>query len=426
MKLQNLACALALVSGGLFFNHVIGGATPASAAETQQQLLPTREQALVTRQVATLLDRHHYLNMSLDENVSVRVFDMLIDSLDPEHILFLKSDVDQFRQKYAKNLGRHLKTGDLRPAFEIYERYQQRSNQFHQYMLAQLKQPQDLNRSDTIDVDREKAPFFATSAEQQAFWQKQLVSQLINLTISKESEAAKQQALKDNPALARGQDLSASELGPVETLQKRYQRQLERMARVKSDRVLEILLNSAMATYDPHSNYYAPIEAMEMNRQTTLALEGVGVSIRPERGNEDYTRIETIVEGGPASKTGLVRAGDRIIGVAQDGEPMVDVVGWSSSEIVGLIRGKRGTKVTLRLLAPNASAAQARQVTIVRDVIEQEDAALRHRVIEVEREHKTYRVGVLEIPSFYLNYRARRAGDSYRSVSEDTEKALLA
>ena len=431
MKLQNLACALALVTGGLFFNQVMGAAsvtasTPATTNATAVALTPSREQALVSRQVATLLDRHHYLNMPLDEQVSLRMFDMLIDNLDAEHSLFLQSDIDQFKQKYAANLGRYLKTGDLRPFFEIYQRYQQQLTLFNQYMLTQLQQPQNLQRDDSIEIDREKAPFFASEAEQQAFWQKQLVSQLINLTISKESDAAKQQAIKENPALARGQDLSSSELGVVETLQKRYQRQLERMSRTKSDQVLEWVLNSAMATYDPHSNYYAPIEAMEMNRQTTLALEGVGVSIRPERGNEDYTRIESIVEGGPSSKNGQVRVGDRIIGVAQDGEPMVDVVGWSSSEIVGLIRGKRGTKVTLRLLAPNASAAQARNVTIVRDVIEQEDAALQYRITELVRDGKNYRIGVIEIPSFYLNYRARRAGDNYRSVSEDTEKALLA
>ncbi len=120
------------------------------------------------------------------------------------------------------------------------------------------------------------------------------------------------------------------------------------MDRLKSDDVLDKTLNAMMLTYDPHSNYFPPVDAMELNRQTTLQLEGIGVSIRPERGNEDYTKIETIVEGGPASKTGQVKSGDRIIGVAQDGEKMVDVVGWPSNEIVGLIRGKRGTKVTVR------------------------------------------------------------------------------
>lgn len=178
-----------------------------------------------------------------------------------------------------------------------------------------------------------------------------LVSQLINLTISKEEEQAKQKALKENPELANGQDLSGPEdMTPVETLTKRYTRQLERMSRLKSDDVLDKTLNAMMLTYDPHSNYFPPVDAMELNRQTTLQLEGIGVSIRPDRSNEDYTKIETIVEGGPASKSGQVKSGDRIIGVGQDGEKIVDVIGWPSNEVVGLIRGKRGTKVTLRLL----------------------------------------------------------------------------
>ena len=179
-----------------------------------------------------------------------------------------------------------------------------------------------------------------------------------------------------------------------------------------------------MATYDPHSNYYPPIDAMELNRQTTLQLEGIGVSIRPERGNEDYIKIETIVEGGPASKSGQVKSGDRIVGVAQDGDKMVDVVGWSSAEIVGLIRGKRGTKVTIKLLGPGASMSQARTVSLVRDVIQEEDAGVRSRTVDIMRDGKKHTFGVIEIPSFYLNYRARRAGTEYRSVSEDTNNAL--
>src|SRR5690606_16324532 len=181
-----------------------------------------------------------------------------------------------------------------------------------------------------------------------------------------------------------------------------------------------------MLTYDPHSNYFPPVDAMELNRQTTLQLEGIGVSIRPERGNEDYTKIETIVEGGPASKSGQIKSGDRIIGVAQDGDKMVDVVGWASNEVVGLIRGKRGTKVSLRLLGAGASMSQARTVSLVRDVIQEEDAGVRSRTVDIKRDGKNYTFGVIEIPSFYLNYRARRAGTDYRSVSEDTNNALKA
>lgn len=428
MKLQHLACAVALATGGLFFTHVVTEAMAATETQTiLNDILPTQEQALVARQMATLVDRQHYLPMRLNTETSTKIFDMYIDSLDPDHALFLQSEVDQLRQMYARNFGLALKTGNLKPAYDIHALYRKRVKSYYDFMLAELKKPQNLNQpNETINTDREDAPFFNTQAEQQAYWKKVIVSQLINLTITKEEEAAKQQVLKENPELAAGENLVPPEdLTPVETLTKRYTRQLERITRLKSDDVLDRTLNAMLATYDPHSNYYPPIDAMELNRQTTLQLEGIGVTIRPERGNEDYTKIETLVEGGPASKTGQVRSGDRILGVAQEGEAMVDVVGWSSQELVGIIRGKRGTKVTLKLLAAGAPASQARLVTITRDVIQEEDAGLRTRVVEVDYQGKKQKVGVIEIPSFYLNYRARRAGSDYRSVAEDTANALV-
>lgn len=427
MKLQTIACAVAVATGGFFFSHAINEAIAANnTAAVSNTIVPTREQALVSRQLATLVDRQHYLNQRLDSNTSNRIFDFYIDSLDPEHTLFLADEVEQYKKKYGANFGAALKAGDLSGPYQIHAHYRERMQAFYQFMLAELKKPQNLKQPNvTIELDREKAPFFKTQVEQRAHWQKMLVSQLINLTISKEEEQAKQKALKENPELANGQDLSGPEdMTPVETLTKRYTRQLERMSRLKSDDVLDKTLNAMMLTYDPHSNYFPPVDAMELNRQTTLQLEGIGVSIRPDRSNEDYTKIETIVEGGPASKSGQVKSGDRIIGVGQDGEKIVDVIGWPSNEVVGLIRGKRGTKVTLRLLGPGASMSQARTVTLVRDIIQEEDAGVRNRTVQIQRDGKTYTYGVIEIPSFYLNYRARRAGVEYRSVSEDTNNAL--
>ena len=430
MKLQTIACAVAIATGGFFFTHVINDAIAANNTEAvaASSIQPTQEQALVSRQLATLVDRQHYLNQRLDANTSNRILDFYIDSIDPEHTLFLASDIESYKKRFGSTFGANLKAGNLAGPYEIHAQYRDRLKQFYTYMLEELKKPQNLNQPNTyIETDREKAAFFKTTDEQRAHWNKMLVSQLINLTISKEEEKAKQKALKDNPELANGQDLTGPEdLTPAQTLTKRYTRQLERISRLKSDDVLDKTLNAMMLTYDPHSNYFPPVDAMELNRQTTLQLEGIGVSIRPERGNEDYTKIETIVEGGPASKSGQVKSGDRIIAVAQDGDKMVDVIGWPSNEIVGLIRGKRGTKVTLRLLGAGAAMNQARNVTIVRDVIQEEDAGVRSRTVEIERDGKKHKFGVIEIPSFYLNYRARRAGTEYRSVSDDTNKALKA
>ncbi|MEO4208063.1 carboxy terminal-processing peptidase [Acinetobacter pittii] len=429
MKLQTIACAVAIATGGLFFSHTMNEARAATnTAVVSQSIQPTQEQALVARQLATLVDRQHYLNMRLDATTSNRILDMYLDSLDPDHSLFLDSEVQNYKKLYGSNFGASLKAGNLTGPFAIHQQYRERLKQFYEFMLAELKQQQNLKQPNSyIEVDREKAPYFKTTAEQQNHWRKMLVSQLINLTISREEEQAKQKALKENPSLADGQDLTGPEdLTPAQTLTKRYTRQLERISRVKSDDVLDKTLNAMLATYDPHSNYYPPIDAIELNRQTTLQLEGIGVSIRPERGNEDYTKIETIVEGGPASKSGQVKSGDRIIGVAQEGEKMVDVIGWTSSEIVGLIRGKRGTKVTLKLLGAGASMSQARNVTLVRDVIQEEDAGVRSRTVEVTRDGKKHVLGVIEIPSFYFDYRSRRAGQQYRSVSEDTANAFEA
>lgn len=429
MKLQTIACAVAIATGGLFFSHTMNEARAATnTAVVSQSIQPTQEQALVARQLATLVDRQHYLNMRLDATTSNRILDMYLDNLDPDHSLFLDAEVQNYKKLYGSNFGASLKAGNLTGPFAIHQQYRERLKQFYEFMLAELKQQQNLKQPNSyIEVDREKAPYFKTTAEQQNHWRKMLVSQLINLTISREEEQAKQKALKENPSLADGQDLTGPEdLTPAQTLTKRYTRQLERISRVKSDDVLDKTLNAMLATYDPHSNYYPPIDAIELNRQTTLQLEGIGVSIRPERGNEDYTKIETIVEGGPASKSGQVKSGDRIVGVAQEGEKMIDVVGWSSSEIVGLIRGKRGTKVTLKLLGAGASMSQARNVTLVRDVIQEEDAGVRSRTVEVTRDGKKHVLGVIEIPSFYFDYRSRRAGQQYRSVSEDTANAFEA
>lgn len=429
MKLQTIACAVAIATGGLFFSHTMNEARAATnTAVVSQSIQPTQEQALVARQLATLVDRQHYLNMRLDATTSNRILDMYLDNLDPDHSLFLDAEVQNYKKLYGSNFGASLKAGNLTGPFAIHQQYRERLKQFYEFMLAELKQQQNLKQPNSyIEVDREKAPYFKTTAEQQNHWRKMLVSQLINLTISREEEQAKQKALKENPSLADGQDLTGPEdLTPAQTLTKRYTRQLERISRVKSDDVLDKTLNAMLATYDPHSNYYPPIDAIELNRQTTLQLEGIGVSIRPERGNEDYTKIETIVEGGPASKSGQVKSGDRIVGVAQEGEKMIDVVGWTSSEIVGLIRGKRGTKVTLKLLGAGASMSQARNVTLVRDVIQEEDAGVRSRTVEVNRDGKKHVLGVIEIPSFYFDYRSRRAGQQYRSVSEDTANAFEA
>ena len=390
----------------------------------------TPEQQVTTRQVAALLDRSHYLNQPLDSDMGSEILSMYIDSLDPNHTLFLQSDVDEFKKKYADEFAARLKRGDLSAGVAIFERYRQRSNEYFTLSKQLLKTKIDLTSKDSIVLDREKLSHFKTKKEQRDYWTRQLKFQLMSITLGQEDEKAKEKVFLSNPDITRGQDLLRNdERTPSEILLNRLSRQQEQLARLKDDEIMETILNTAMLTYDPHSNYYAPIQANELQIQSSLQLEGIGVSIRPDRKNPDYTRIVTLVDGGPAAKSGQIKPNDLIIGIAKDGENMVDVVGWSTREIVGLIRGKRGTSVTIKVRQPNTPDTSARNVTVVRDIIQQEESGVKQRVVEVQHPNidKTpKRIGVLEIPSFYLNYRARRNGEEYRSVSDDTEKALKA
>ena len=414
------------VSGVIFAQSYISMATAADKVGFE----PNTEQRIATRQVSLLLDRAHYLDQPLNREMGAKILSMYYDSLDPSRTLFLQSDIDEFNKKYADSFAERLKRGDLSAGIEVFERYRTRSNEYYDAAKALLATDINLKTDKSIVLDREEAPRFKTQKEQQEYWKTQITYALIGITLGQEEDKAKDKAFLDNPELSRGHDLvRGDERSPKKILLNRINRQQGQLARIKNDEIMETILNTAMTTYDPHSNYFAPVQANEMQIQSNLQLEGIGISIRPDRKNPDYTRIITLVDGGPAAKTGQVRANDLIIGVAQDGKPMVDVVGWSVREIVSVIRGAKGTSVTIRVKQPNTPDSAARNVTIVRDVIEQEESGVHHRVIEVPYQGGKKRVGVLEIPSFYLNFQARRSGASvndYRSVSLDTEKAIKA
>ncbi len=167
MKLQTIACAVALATGGLFFTHVVNEAIAAeNTVAVSNTIQPTQEQALVSRQLATLVDRQHYLNQRLDANTSNRILDFYLDSLDPEHTLFLASEVEDYKKRFGSNFGVNLKAGNLSGPYEIHAQYRDRLKAFYSFMLAELKKPQNLNQpNEFIETDREKAAFFSSKTE---------------------------------------------------------------------------------------------------------------------------------------------------------------------------------------------------------------------------------------------------------------------
>ena len=421
---QLTASVFALLIGGAVLGQSYQSATAASTTVGQINT----EQRQVARQVAALLDRSHYLDKKMDTATGKAILADYFDALDPNHSVFLQSDLDEFNQKYANNFADYLKRGDLKAGFNIYQRFIERSHQYYAYADKFLKSPVNLQRGDSVIMNREKLPRFKTAAEQQDFWQKQLTFQLIGMTINQDEEKNKDKFLEENADKYNAKDLVKNEKrSPSEVLAQRLKRQKAQLERVDSDQIVETMLNAAMAAYDPHSNYFAPVQANELQIQSSLELVGIGVSIQPDRKNPDYTRIISLVDGGPAARSGQIKPNDLIIGVATEGKTMVDTVGYSTREVVNLIRGKKGSSVTIRVKAPNSPDSAARNVTLLRDVIQQEESGVTHRTISLtDSQGVAKKIGVLEIPSFYLNYKARRAGENYRSVSIDTENALKA
>ncbi|WP_410471568.1 carboxy terminal-processing peptidase [Faucicola mancuniensis] len=424
MKYKQLtASLLAIVIGGTILGQSYHTAIAASEVGDINS-----EQRQVARQVSALLDRSHYLDKPLDKETGKQILANYFDNLDPNHNLFLQSDIDEFTKKYADNFADQLKRGDLQAGFDIYKRFTQRSNEYYAFADKFLKTDVNLKRNDSVTLDREKLSRFKTQKEQRDFWEKYLTAQLINLTLNQEEDKVKDKFLQDNADKYDAQGLVKDEKRtPKEVLANRLKRQQGQLERINSDQVLENILNSAMASYDPHSNYFAPIQATEMQIQSSLELVGIGVSIQPDRKNPDYTRIISLVDGGPAARSGQIKPNDLIIGVASEGTNMIDTVGYSTREIVNLIRGKKGSSVTIRVKSPNSPDSSARNVSLVRDIIKQEESGVTHRIINVKDKNGVdKKIGVLEIPSFYLNYKARRAGEDYRSVSIDTENAIKA
>lgn len=421
---QLTASVFALLMGGAILGQSYQTAIAASTSVGQIN----NEQRQVTRQVAALLDRSHYLDKKMDTATGRQILGDYFDALDPNHSVFLQSDIDEFTQRYGNNFADYLKRGDLKAGFDIYQRFTERSKAYYTFADAFLKTPVNLQSNDTVIMNREKLPRFKTVAEQRDFWRKQLTFQLIGMTINQDEDKNKDKFLQENADKYNTTDLIKNETrSPNQVLAQRLQRQYGQLQRIDSDQIVETILNAAMAAYDPHSNYFAPVQANEMQIQSTLELVGIGVSIQPDRKNPDYTRIISLVDGGPAARSGQIKPNDLIIGVSSDDKGMIDTVGYSTREVVNLIRGKKGSSVTIRVKAPNSPDSSARNVTLIRDVIQQEEAGVTHRVITVnDKSGQAKKIGVLEIPSFYLNYKARRAGENYRSVSIDTENALKA
>ncbi|TWI55642.1 S41A family C-terminal processing peptidase-1 [Pseudomonas duriflava] len=367
-------------------------------------LKPDRDQVVASINVVELLKRHHYNKPPLNDDRSIKIYDSYIKMLDPSRLYFNTGDIAEF-DAWRTRFDDFLKQGNLDPGFAIYKRYLDRVKERLDYTLSLLDKgvnTLDFTTNETFDVDREKASWPKDTAALDDLWRKKLMDEVLRLKLGG----------KDNAVIQ-------------EQLQKRYKNQLARLKQTRSEDIFQAYINAFAQTYDPHTQYLSPENAENFDINMSLSLEGIGAVLQSDN---DYVQIVRLVPAGPADKSKQLAPADKIVGVAQgkNGE-MVDVVGWRLDEVVKMIRGAKGSTVRLEVIpASNPPNDQTTKVvSITREAVKLEEQAAQKHVINVPHNGKTYKLGVIDVPAFYLDFKAYRAGDpNYKSTTRDVRKLI--
>lgn len=366
-------------------------------------LAPDRTQRIASLNITELLKRHHYSKDVGNQDRSSKMYEGYLKMLDPARMYFTQEDLSEFKP-WKKNFANKLREGDLEPGYFMYKRQLTRLDQYLTFALAKLAKGVDsidFTLDESLETDREKAPWAKNEAELQELWRKRLKDEVLRLKLaSKEPKAIE------------------------ELLTKRFKNQQKRLQQTRSEDVFQAYVNSFSQTYDPHTNYLSPDNAENFDINMSLSLEGIGAVLQ---GDNEHVKIVRLVPSGPADKSKQLAPADKIVGVAQGNKEMVDVIGWRLDEVVKLIRGKKGSTVRLEVIpasnAPNDLSSKT--VTIVRESVKLEEQAAQKSILNLEHEGKPFKLGIIEIPAFYIDFKAYRAGDpNYKSTTRDVRKLL--
>ncbi len=366
-------------------------------------LQPDRDQVIASLNVVELLKRHHYNKPPLNDARSAKIFDSYIKMLDPSRSYFTESDLAEFKE-WRNQFDDFLKNGNLEPGFTIYKVHLERLHSRLQYALGLLEKGVDgfdFTVDEELLVDRENAAWSKDEKELDDLWRKRVKDEVLRLKIA-------------------GKEPKAIE----ELLIKRYKNQLSRLEQTRGEDVFQAYINAFAQSYDPHTQYLSPDNAENFDINMSLSLEGIGAVLQSDN---EYVKVVRLVPAGPAEKSKQIAPADKIVGVGQNNEEMVDVIGWRLDEVVKLIRGPKGSIVRLEVVpasnAPNDQSSKT--VAITREAVKLEEQAAKKSVLNLQQDGRDYKLGVIEIPAFYLDFKALRAGDKdYKSTTRDVKKLL--
>lgn len=374
--------------------------------------------------------------MPFDTTVSSPFLDRYLETLDNQRVHFLQSDMAEF-DKYRSSLDQLTKSGDTRPAGEIFARFMQRLEQRMEYVHHLLKTERfEYNDDDRFATSRKDAPWPKDLDEAKKLWRQQLryevLQEKLNQKESKQSAkppsgAATKESTARDASTEKGENATAGNGVSDEIIKnvaRRYARTLRFWREFDGDDVLQTYLTALTQVYDPHSDYLGKATLENFAMTMNLSLFGIGAVLQSEDG---YCKIKEL-KPGPAMRSKKVKPGDKIVAVAQgDGEP-VDVVDMKLSKVVEMIRGPKGTKVNLTVMPVDATDPSERvHVSLVRDEIKLEDEEARAKVVEVTSANgATTRLGIIDLPSFYASFDipTKNGKASPKSTTEDVARLL--
>ena len=349
------------------------------------------------------LQTKHYSAVEINDSFSSIVFDSYLDILDRSHLYFLKEDIDSL-SVYRYSIDDSLKQGDVEPGFEIYNLYYRRILERLIYAINRVENhipDMDFTLNEYINLDREEAPYAVSEEEIDEIWRRRIKNSVLSLRLTGDND----------------QEIS-------EKLSKRYRNQLSQVSKTNDRDIFQAYLSTVAKAVDPHTAYFSPRDSQNFNMGLSLSLQGIGAQLSTD---EEYTKIVELIKGGPAERGKELKAGDRIIGIGQgvDGE-VEDVVGMRLDDVVSQIRGEKGTVVRLNVIPVDAvSESSATIVNITRDTVKLEDQSAKKKVIELSYNEQDYKIGIIDLPTFYFDFEAAARGDEdFKSSTRDVRTLL--
>ena len=368
------------------------------AADVNLDIKPTLKNQKIQKEIIKKVKEDHFFKVNNIEEINNIFHEKLIESLDPSKVYFTKLEFEQ----YGNNLNDDI--FDLNNSFKILNQYFNRLIEATSYQIEILKDFDfDFSKSEYIDVYSDDNKWKSSFAELRKEWFLLTKNDLLNEILD--------------------EDLS-DETDIKQTIIDRYERRIRRIMQRTNEDYFSIIMNNFTSQFDPHSAYLSPKSAEDFDMQMSLSLEGIGALLGIE---DDYAKVVSLVPGGPAAKSNQLSPDDRIVSIRQAyEEKSTDVVGWRIDEIVKLIRGDAGTEVELEIMPSKSLESSERKfVTLVREEVQLEEQAAKSKIISIDSDSRNYRVGIIELPAFYIDFNAWRERDpNFRSSSRDVEDIL--